>query len=60
MLFLPLNDGAWQAGTDERHPPAAGLENKAISGEVGMDADTVLKWRRRFATQRLDGLLDEP
>src|SRR3712207_5872841 len=39
---------------------AAGLENKAICAEVGADANTVSKWRRRFATQRLDGLLDEP
>lgn len=39
---------------------AAGLENKAICAKVGADANTVSKWRRRFATQRLDGLLDEP
>jgi len=39
---------------------SAGLENKAICAEVGADANTVSKWRRRFATQRLDGLLDEP
>ena len=39
---------------------AAGLENKAICGDVGGDANTVGKWRRRFAAHRLDGLLDEP
>jgi transposase len=39
---------------------AAGLENKAICAEVGADANTVSKWRRRFAAHRLDGLLDEP
>jgi transposase len=39
---------------------AAGLENKAICAELGADANTVSKWRRRFAAQRLDGLLDEP
>lgn len=39
---------------------AAGLENKAIGAEVGADANTVSKWRRRFAEHRLDGLLDEP
>ncbi len=39
---------------------AAGLENKTICVEVGADANTVSKWRRRFATHRLDGLLDEP
>jgi transposase len=38
---------------------AAGLENKAICVEVGVDANTVSKWRRRFAADRLDGLLDE-
>ena len=37
---------------------ASGPENKAICAEVGADANTVSKWRRRFATQRLDGLLD--
>ena len=37
---------------------AAGLENKAICAEVGADANTVSKWRRRFAADRLDGLLD--
>ena len=39
---------------------AAGLENKAICVDVGADANTVSKWRRRFAAHRLDGLLDEP
>lgn len=39
---------------------AAGLENKAICIKVGADANTVSKWRRRFAAHRLDGLLDEP
>ncbi|RKK01981.1 IS630 family transposase, partial [Pseudoroseomonas wenyumeiae] len=39
---------------------ASGLENKTIGAEVGADANTVSKWRRRFAVHRLDGLLDEP
>lgn len=39
---------------------AAGPENQAICVEVGADANTVGKWRRRFAANRLDGLLDEP
>ena len=39
---------------------ADGLENKAIVERVGADANTVDKWRRRFAERRLDGLLDEP
>ena len=38
---------------------AAGLENKAICVDVGADANTVGR-RRRFATHRLDGLLDDP
>ena len=36
---------------------ATGLENKAICVDVGADANTVGKWRRRFAAERLDGLL---
>ena len=39
---------------------AAGMENQAICVEVGADANTVGKWRRRFAADRLEGLLDEP
>ena len=36
------------------------LENKVIAERVGADANTVGKWRRRFAERRLDGLYDEP
>lgn len=39
---------------------ASGMDNKAICAEVGADANTVGKWRRRFALHRLGGLLDEP
>jgi transposase len=39
---------------------ASGMENKAICAQVGAESNTVGKWRRRFAAQRLDGLLDEP
>ena len=39
---------------------ADGLENKSIVETVGADANTVGKWRRRFAERRLDGLYDEP
>jgi transposase len=39
---------------------ADGLENKAIVERLGVDANTVGKWRRRFAERRLDGLCDEP
>jgi len=31
---------------------AGGLENKVICAEVGADANTVSKWRRRFAAHR--------
>ena len=39
---------------------AAGLENQAIAEQVGAAANTVGKWRRRFAERRVDGLHDEP
>ncbi len=39
---------------------ADGLENESIVETVGADANTVGKWRRRFAERRLDGLYDEP
>ena len=39
---------------------ADGLENKAIVERLGADANTVGKWRRRFAARGLDGLYDEP
>jgi transposase len=39
---------------------AEGLSNVAIAARVGTSRVTVATWRRRFATQRLEGLLDEP
>lgn len=39
---------------------AAGLNNKTVASEVGVCEAVVGKWRRRFVTKRLDGLLDEP
>ena len=39
---------------------AAGKTNAAIAAELGVCADTVRKWRRRFATGRLAGLKDAP
>ena len=39
---------------------AEGLQSKHIAAKLGIDANTVGKWRRRFAAQRLDGLYDEP
>jgi len=39
---------------------AEGLENKEICAVLNVDANTVGKWRRRYAEGRLDGLFDEP
>ena len=39
----------------------AGCEqNKRVAAQLGVDVDTVGKWRRRFAEHRIDGLRDEP
>lgn len=34
--------------------------NDHVAAELGCDADTVSKWRRRFQRQRLAGLQDRP
>jgi transposase len=39
---------------------AAGATNAAISAELGICVDTARKWRRRFATGRIEGLHDRP
>ena len=39
---------------------AAGRGNAVIAAEAGVCADTVRKWRRRFAAGRLAGLKDAP
>jgi transposase len=39
---------------------AAGALNQAVAREVGVTRLTVGRWRLRFVTKRLDGLLDEP
>ena len=39
---------------------AAGGQNKSIAAELGVDRQTVGKWRRRFVEGRLEGLHDEP
>jgi len=39
---------------------AEGGQNKLIAERMGLDRETVGKWRRRFMAQRLDGLRDEP
>ncbi|HEY8963177.1 MAG TPA: IS630 family transposase [Alphaproteobacteria bacterium] len=39
---------------------AKGLENRDICAELSLSPNTVGRWRRRFATQRIDGLHDEP
>ena len=37
-----------------------GVANKEIAARLGIDPATVGKWRRRFLTDRLEGLRDEP
>ena len=39
---------------------AAGTTNGAVADRLGVTRQTVGRWRRRFAQQRVDGLLDEP
>lgn len=39
---------------------AEGLKNTEISQRLSIDHTTVRKWRSRFASHRLDGLIDEP
>ena len=38
----------------------SGRTNQAVAREFGVTGQMVGKWRQRFVTQRLDGLLDEP
>ena len=39
---------------------ADGLTNNEVADKVGVNQTTVVKWRKRFIEQRLDGLVDEP
>src|SRR6266487_3281665 len=39
---------------------AEGLSNVEVGEHLGVHPVTVAKWRRRFATRRLEGLSDEP
>src|SRR5450755_360496 len=39
---------------------ATGASNTEVASRLGVSGATVGKWRRRFAADRLDGLLDEP
>ena len=39
---------------------AEGLKNAEISQRLGVSRPTVTKWRTRFASERLEGLLDDP
>ena len=41
-------------------PCADGLENNAVAMQLRVTQQTVSKWRARFVTDRLDGLLDAP
>jgi transposase len=39
---------------------ATGMDNCDVAEELGVSAHTVSRWRRRFVSDRLEGLLDEP
>jgi len=39
---------------------AEGGQSKVIAARMGLDRETVGKWRRRFTARRMDGLYDEP
>jgi transposase len=39
---------------------AEGRTDREVAGELGIHPITVSKWRHRFATDRLDGLMDAP
>lgn len=39
---------------------ARGGSNTGVAEELGVQRGTVAKWRSRFVSDRLDGLLDEP
>lgn len=39
---------------------AEGLTNQAVARELGVTGATVGKWRERFRTERLEGVVDEP
>ncbi|MBL8450677.1 MAG: IS630 family transposase [Dechloromonas sp.] len=39
---------------------ATGMDSKVVAQRVSVSQQTVSKWRNRFATDRLDGLLDAP
>lgn len=39
---------------------ADGMENKAVAAKLRVTPQTVSKWRGRFVSDRLDGLLDAP
>jgi transposase len=39
---------------------AEGLSNQVVAAQLGVNHETVGKWRARFVSKRLAGLLDEP
>jgi len=39
---------------------ATGRSNDTVAREMGVTRQTVGRWRQRFVTTRVDGLLDEP
>lgn len=39
---------------------AGGIDNKMVAAKLRVTEQTVSKWRARYVTRRLDGLLDAP
>src|SRR5499427_10724559 len=39
---------------------AGGMENRQVARQLRITDQTVCKWRERFRTARLEGLVDEP
>lgn len=39
---------------------AGGAGNAAIAAELGLCVDTARRWRRQFASERIEGLVDRP
>src|ERR1700750_1440156 len=63
-----LPAGAGSARTEHRDrvraqivlAAADGVSNAAIAVELGLCVDTARRWRRQFATERMEGLTDRP
>jgi hypothetical protein len=63
-LTSPASQGAGLGAASSDHLGLSDLlrgeQSKVVASRLGIDADTVGKWRRRFSAHRLEGPLDEP